>query len=525
MKSLLNVLNNTLTNVNAALEAKLMEQTAITKEGFNYTAKKLNKMDKKMDAMSAQISKLEEMLAGINTQGVQAKGAVQQPTVKNENPHQARKQYNDEANNMEPKYVNNRGIAVFGKCDCCGKEIISSKVVGYCNTYEQVPGVYCYQCQLKLGYDARTLGVDANPTAGNKVAEPKSTDTVAIVKECGCCKGAIKYASKDAMEEAAKRAVAAGLPQYVHGKCAKQILADREAFMVKFNKAVAKSKDVKAEFTNIDTLIGQYGYLTVEEAVALGDSKEFGVANYRTTYKALQNAINEVFVKTVKANGSVQGLGNRVVADKLISLVDTFVAKKHPNALRAEAGVMLTVPQAEEVQVPVEVKEEVKAPKVEEFAFDNISYALEDVKEACTALGFAFRKNMAKSKREACLEWLKENKKATTYVTDENVVVTGSYADVCVHDKTRVLTDEEMEALKEKVSKMKDVSDEVVEEEMVTIQIEGACDEAGAQAPAATGVAEFTSSNKQEWTTFDSEGNMSNGSPQGQKAVGFTQPF
>lgn len=119
------------------------------------------------------------------------------------------------------------------------------------------------------------------------------------------------------------------------------------------------------------------------------------------------------------------------------------------------------------------VVEDITAPAIkEEFAFDNIYYALDDVKDACEALGFGFRKNMAKAKKAACLEWLKENRKATTYINDNGVIVVGSYADICVHNKTVVLTDEEMEVLKAKMSRMRDVSNVGKAEPVVEEQVE-----------------------------------------------------
>lgn len=208
------------------------------------------------------------------------------------------------------------------------------------------------------------------------------------------------------------------------------------------------------------------------------------------SYKSEEDAAASF--ERAKAKG-LNGYFHGKCAAKLLAEKEAKV-EDQANPFTIKPAAKVEAPAAEEVVVketatPVTesttetVVEDAPAIK-EEFAFDNIYYALDDVKDACKALGFGFRKNMSKAKKAACLEWLKENRKATTYIKEDGVIVGGSYADICVHDNTVLLTDEEMEELKAKMANMKDVSNvapaveetvevEEVVEETVQVSLDG----------------------------------------------------
>lgn len=91
----------------------------------------------------------------------------------------------------------------------------------------------------------------------------------------------------------------------------------------------------------------------------------------------------------------------------------------------------------------------------------DFAYTTDDAKEGAIALGFTFRRNIAKAKKAELLTWLKANKECAVYITDEGVTISGSYAELALKPVMQPLSDEKMAELKEKVKRMKDVSDDL----------------------------------------------------------------
>lgn len=98
---------------------------------------------------------------------------------------------------------------------------------------------------------------------------------------------------------------------------------------------------------------------------------------------------------------NAQKVAMQAELDKQNEMIQKLMAKKEAKEAKAK----------EEAKAIEEARVEV--PTEEMFLFEEngceFTYKVEDVKSTCTALGIAFRRNMAKAKKAECLVWLKDN--------------------------------------------------------------------------------------------------------------------